>query len=154
MDTHAITTIRRSSREGRGANKRRNDEYLLKAPDPPYSNAKDASAYSPSFLLTARSRNRGWFDRLDFVNLSHSTIIDLFVTSRTRSKNSTILAPPSSFCRRASQIRYFYGLGVGQQQELIKQFNGNHVVLPTPHEFIPTEITSCRGISKADVYIH
>ena len=72
---------RRSSREGRGKNCRE-DKTELKEPNPPFPNAKDASYYDDSFLLTLNYRNQGWFNRLDFVNVSGDLITRLFLSDR------------------------------------------------------------------------
>ena len=97
-----VLPARRSSRAGKGINKRRSDDVYVRAPDLPFPNAKDASAYSLPFLLTAKSRNPSWFDRLDFVNVSDEIIRRLFVNDYIRERHSVLFPPPRALRRRAS----------------------------------------------------
>lgn len=150
MSLVAAVARRVSGRANKGVHSR-DESGDIKAPDPPFPNAKDASDYGPSFLKTLRLRNPDWFDRLDFVRLEDEAIEALFVTDNVRAKHSTILFPPPALRRRASQIRDFYRLGVRQQQDLIAKYADFAVDLPEPPPAEePLEPKPCRGFTLAD----
>ena len=146
-----VLPARRSSRAGKGINKRRSDDVYVRAPDLPFPNAKDASAYSLPFLLTAKSRNPTWFDRLDFVNVSDEIIRRLFVNDYIRERHSVLFPPPRALRRRASQLREFYRFGVGQQRELIEKYSAIRVGARCLEEYTPPTPKQCNGIRVADI---
>ena len=97
------------------------------------------------------SRNRSWFNRLDFVNVGDNTIAKLFVNQAVREKHSVLLFPPKAMRRRATQVRDFYRYGVGQQSQLIEKYSRIQIATPPVEIYISPQPGKCLGIRKADI---